>query len=107
MPSGIPQVAEIVPALAAAGSGETTGSRFHTSALLAAPGTAAFVRETTSRFADTSRLTAGRSRSPNSSIGRTCLFVLLSYKPRSGRLADIRAGRGPPERRGDRERPLR
>src|SRR5260370_22729355 len=99
MPSGIPQVAEIVPALAAAGSGETTGSRFHTSVPLAAPGTAAFVRETTSRFADTSRLTAGRARSPGSLIGRTSWFVLLSYKSRSGRLAEKRRGTAPPERR--------
>src|SRR5260370_24732595 len=99
MHSGIPQVAEIVPALAAAGSGETTGSRFHTSALLVAPGTAAFVRETTSRFADTSRLTAGRARSPGSLPGRASWFVLLSYKSRSGRLAEKRRGTAPPERR--------
>src|ERR1019366_5939029 len=81
-------------------------SRCRTSALLAAPGTAAFGRGTTSRFADTWRLTAGPARWPGPWIGRTSSAALQFYKSRSGRRGEKRRSTAPRERREIRGVPL-
>src|ERR1035441_9340560 len=84
-----------------------TASHCHTLALRPARGRAGFAHGTTSRFADTWRLTAGRARWPGSWTGRPSSAALQFYKSRSARLGEKRRCTAPRERRETRGVPLR